>query len=299
VMLHLNFKDPSYRNLCRGAKGSQIKYGTAAWKRGFANALSALRDHLFQRGLPYERVLLYVWDEPRGDPDDPSSTAHSAIEGARHVKEADPKLRTFTNPSSDTKNGQWVERYFPFFDVLGPYRPHLESNRSAIAKYQASGREIWTYAIIANYNAPGVYRTMFWQSARDGFTGVCAFWNYDDHAGDPFNPHDSKPDNPQRITDYCVVYLDVIRKRLTGAPGIPSRRWEASYQGNQDYRAIAVCRDLIVQLESAAQKADAERFQSQLDATIASAIGASGEQMDAARASLLRSAVEMRRLLGK
>ena len=297
IVIGLGFNTNWYRDLIYDNEG-QLEYGTEAWKRGFANSLKAIRDHLFEKGFSYDQMVFYVYDEPHGDPADPKSSTAKAIEGSRYVKHVDPKFRTMTNPGLDKGDERFLDAYIREFDILMPYRPHLAKCPELIAELRNSGVEVWTYHILHKPNSPsGIYRNMAWQAARDGFAGVCAFWRYESGAGDLLNSYDHAPGSPHRTADYNVVYADwgpLWEGQLDrDIAVIPSRRWEGSYQGNQDYRAILICREVVAELKAAGK--DVSEFETAVQQAIARAAGGSGAGMDAAREKLIRLALQMRR----
>ncbi len=289
ILIYLGFQYRWYRNLMYEGK-NQLKYGTDAWKKGFANSLKAIRDHLLEKGFTYKQFAFYIIDEPNGDPADPKSRAYLAFEGSQYVKEIDPKFRVMCNPGMRSENIKYLPAYIKEFDILEPYRPHLNSHPSLIKLFRESGREIWTYHILGKSNTPTVYRNLSWQSARDGFTGSCAWWVYEGSHGDVFNSYDFNISRPNVTRDYAVVYGDWEMGKI-----ISSRRWEASYQGNQDYRTIVICRELILKLKSAGK--NASFWQKLLNQTIASVVNKSSLKMDAGREKLIRAAVQMQNIL--
>ena len=90
--------------------------------------------------------------------------------------------------------------------------------------------------------------------------------------------------------DYNVSYGDFKTGQV-----IPGRRIKAWYQGNQDFRAITVCRELIGKLKAAGK--DASAYAKLVNDTIAVTTDQSSAAMDAARVKLIRAAVEMQNLL--
>lgn len=284
-----------YLAWCKGCSGyyefacpgkASLKFGTPPWQKALGNWLRSFRDRLFAQGFKYDQIVFYTADEPSGDPADIKSGAYLAVQGAAFIKQVDPRLRTMCNPNSDSKNARWLDAYFKVYDILEPYIGHLEINPEAVRKYQTSGREIWTYGICGKTTPPASYRNMSWQMASYGFSGACAAW-LTAAAGDPFNAYDATDSKGLDTTDYAVVYYG------TGERTIDSRRWEALYQGNQDYRAIAICRDRIARLKAAGKESEAAQFNQRLNQAIKKTVNQSGGVMDAAREQLLRLAVEI------
>jgi len=300
ILIYLDFCRSYNRDLpyIDGDKDGRLSCGTEAWKRGFANSLKSFRDHLFEKGFTYDQIVFYVCDEPHGDPADPESTTAKAIGGSRYVKEVDPRFRTMTNPGLDGEKGKHLGAYLKEFDVIMAYRPNLNGNPALIEPLRESGREMWTYHILLKQTGPAAYRNGSWLSARDGFAGVCAFWAYDRSSGGPFYSYDHHPGSPRMVADYAVVYANFVWEGHADQPMttiIPSRRWEASYQGNQDYRAVVICRELIGKLKAAGR--DASVFQAVVEEAIAAAVNQSGAAMDASRERLIRAAVKMQESL--
>lgn len=273
---------------CEGK--DKARYGTDLWKTGFGHWVRALRDHLFEKWFTYDDFVIWPVDEPNGDPSDPKTSAHLALEVARFVKQADPKVRVMLNPGFPPEGVQWVSNYVEVCDVLMPYRPHIQGTPGLAETFHNSGREIWTYHILMKSSSAAAYRNLSWQNARDGFTGTTCYWAYESCAGDSFNSFDAAPNRPDQTMDYNVSYGDFKTGRV-----IPGRRIKAWYQGNQDFRAITVCRELIGKLKAAGK--DASAYEKLANDTIAATTDKSSDTMDAARAKLIRAAVEMQNLL--
>lgn len=266
----------------------RLVYGTEVWKKGFINSLRAFRDHLFKRGLTYEQILFYPVDEPCGDPDDPKTGAFAAFEGAGYIRQADPKFRLFANPYVKDEGAKYLPQWFKLFDVVEPYQGFLETNPAVVKACRESGREIWIYGIEAKVTASNTYRNLFWQSAAFGFSGNCAFWCYERYSGDMFNSYDPQPERPNVNADYGMAYVDFENEKV-----IPSRRWEAYYQGNQDFRTITICRELITQLKT--QGTDTTVYEKTLAAEISKGRTGSSDEKDASRYNLFFLIMKMQK----
>lgn len=303
VLMYFGWNERWYRDL--GSEATvKFGFGSDGWKKAFANWLTALRDFYLKKGFTCEQIAIKTVDEPSGDPADPKSTANIAVRGARFIKEVDPRLRTMCNPSMDNANAKYLPAYAEVYDIIQPYDGHVRGNAARMDALRKTGRELWSYGIFCKDTPPGVYRDMFWFSAANGYSGACGFAYYIWNSGDPFNSCDSRPSTPSYITDYSVVHLmtdpdTMLFDPATAVAPLSTRRWEAWYQGNVDFRAIKVCRELIARLKAAGKADAAAQYEARLSGLIVATTGKSGAAMDAAREALIQMAVSMQIDLAK
>jgi hypothetical protein len=125
-----------------------------------------------------------------------------------------------------------------------------------------------------------------WLNARDGFEGTVPFWAFESHNGDSLNSFDTASGTGNATDDYSAAFGDFKQGDL-----IPSRRLKAWYQGSQDFRAIAICRELIGRLKDAGESvAD---FDAELAQILERTPESSAQEMEQARWQLLRLATRM------
>ena len=303
VLIYFGWNDYWYRDLGTEATG-KFSFGSDAWKKAFASWLTALRDFYMKKGFTYEQIAIKTVDEPWGDPEDPKSTAYIAIRGARFIKEVDSKLRTMCNPNMDDANARYLPAYAEVYDIIQPYDGHVRGNAAKLEALRKTGRELWSYGIYGKETPPNAYRDMFWFSAVNGYSGVCAYWCYIHNAGDPFYSYDSRPGKSGWIADYSVVHLmtnpdDMLFDPATAVAPLATRRWEAWYQGHVDFRTIAVCRALIARLRTAGKADLGAQYEGKLNGVVRTTMGKPCSDMDAARVALIRMAADIQADLGK
>ncbi len=276
----------------------QTKYGTDHWAKCLRSMAISLRDHLFTKyGLDYSRLYFYTVDEPDGDPADSNSHTSQAIRTAAEIKAADPKLLTFTDPLSFDGSGKWIQAFIDSHDVLEPNGSNMEAIGGYTNRLAKCGKQIWQYKVCGKDTEPVTYRNMFWYQAKHGLALSCPFWAYDAHSSDPFNSYDSKVGAPNINTDYGVVYP--AAQGVTGDERIdrpiPSRRWEAWYQGVLDARVITRCRELLSDAGKSGK--DTTSFEAAYKAAIDSACGNGMADMDRSRQQLMLLALQMQQAL--
>ena len=130
--------------------------------------------------------------------------------------------------------------------------------QEAFSVFSSGGREFWFYhAAAAGYGIGrerdplDVYRLLHWLAFRHGATGVY-FWNMLHNATSGWQ--DGKPGERY----YPMVYpIDKDnpppRDVKTSEVVVPSRRWEYTRMGIEDYMLLRMARDSIAALEPAAQ----------------------------------------------
>lgn len=303
VLMYFGWNERWYRDLGTDAT-VKFGFGSDGWKKAFANWLTALRDFYLRKGFTCDQIAIKTVDEPCGDPADPKSSANIAVRGARFIKEVDPRLRTMCNPSMDNANFKYLPAYAEVYDIIQPYDGHVRGNAARMDALRKTGRELWSYGIYGKDTPPGVYRDMSWFSAANGYSGVCGYAYYIWNSGDPFNSHDSRPSSPNYIADYSVVHLmtdpdTMLFDPATAVAPLATRRWEAWYQGNVDFRTIQVCRALIARLKAAGKADAAAQYETRLSGLINATAGKSVGAMDAARETLIQMAVSMQNDLVK
>ena len=162
------------------------------------------------------------------------------------------------------------------YDVFEFYRPGLGKEQLETAK--TLKQEIWTYGIYQKTTPPAIYRREYWQSLRDGFSSMIAYWHLESHAGgDGFNSEDGH----RGRTDYGSIFVD-----LDMGTFVTSRREEVHALGLEDYKLAAYCRNLL-------KKYPDDALQKELDSIILKGAEADMKGMEQCRLQMLELAEKL------
>lgn len=209
------------------------------WNKAMRQWTRDLAGHLKQKyRIPAKNIILYPVDEPQGDVSDPKSSMNHAWKVGQILKSANAGISLMVNPSVKdpvlaAKNLPELAKYYDIFEF---YFPQLTEKTIRLAK--ETGKELWSYYIVAKVTSPLYYRVMGIRNFQIGFSGVAAFWHLDSHAGgDGLNSYDTFP-NSTNSADYGAAFLDYDCGVI-----IPSRRLWAWQMGMEDYRLAAFCRE--------------------------------------------------------
>lgn len=253
------------------------------WNAAVRAFLVQLYAHVRERyGITADRIVLYPFDEPKGDVDDPKSKMGKVYLVGKAIKGFSPDYRLMVNPLPGIPEPEWrkaLVRLSECYDFIEFYRPGLTPQRVQFAK-TLPYRGFWTYSIIGKETHPSTYRGDYWENMRDGFTEIATFWHLDSMAGgDGFDSADAS-EGSKNYSDYGSVYADFDQGGV-----ISSRRQIAADIGYEDVRLIAWCR--------ARTKGDAARA-AKVEAIVkAAADGGTMADMDRGREALLDLAAEL------
>jgi hypothetical protein len=221
------------------------------WKLRFRTWLTSLVSHLKEKGWGYDRFAMNPYDERLGP---------EVCRLAKLVKEIDPKIRVFVNSTGQTE--QEVRDIAPYVDIWDPYLydylnepPYdrllkVKETAAKVLRNSVKDEFFWTYA-----NPPGSrpkaappyrdYRVPLWRAWQLGMRGF-GYWvySYKTH----WNSKKTK-DGP----GWAVVYLanaddapaGVSQKELV----VPSKRWEATREGVEDYVYLYMLREAVREAE--------------------------------------------------
>ena len=270
---------PAYGMHIPGQKG-KYTFGSPAWKKGFKSFLYHFTGTMEKKyGITKDRIFFYTVDEPDGDIKDPKSRMYKAYLSGKYIKEAGKEFQTMVNPHPNFLRGKdlsALKKLCEVYDVFELYRPGLGKEQLAAAK--ACNKTIWTYGIYQKTTSPEVYRREYWQSLRDGFSSMVAYWHFEGHAGgDGFNSEDGI----RNRADYGSVFVDMDMGTL-----LTSRREEAHALGFEDYKLAEFCRRALKKKPNAA-------LQKELDAIILKGSGADMPGMEQCRLQLLKLAEKL------
>jgi len=184
------------------------------------------------RGINYNDYAFYPLDEPGLDY---GKNIHILLDAAQLFREADAKLRIYTDPVPGL-SWQDFQRIEPFIDVWCPNMRLVSGLLAADPRIQRiikSGKPVWSYECVSQtkslsplrYNRANAWRAKFF-----GLDGI-GFWT---HSTQPFNPWFT----PMNLNDeYALVY--------PGEEPVPSVRWEAVRDGVEDMAALTLLQQQI------------------------------------------------------
>jgi hypothetical protein len=191
----------------------------------------ALRDHLREHGWGYEDYAFYLLDEPGLDY---GPNVAILVDAGRLFREADPRLRTYTDPVAGLS---WkdFERIEPLVDVWAPNMRLVSGLLSGDPRIKRimTARTVWSYECISQVKSlsPLRYnRANAWRAKFFGLSGI-GFWTHSTADVDLWFPGKTIND------EYCLVY--------PGDLPTPSVRWEAVLDGLEDVSAIALLEQAI------------------------------------------------------
>ncbi len=207
------------------------------WKRAFITYLRAWSAHMKELGLGYAAWGLYPYDEPSAPF---SETTQNLVAVATVVREADPEILIYTDPTSGTTM-ESVKMLTGLIDIWQPSSELLERlGPELIPEAKRVGKEVWFYDAAGGaktLSCLGMYRHRYWFAWQQGFTGV-GWWVYATHGPDRW-------DGPNAFGDFFATVYD-------GPEGpVPSKRWEAAREGVEDYEYLCLLRDAIRSAEAA------------------------------------------------
>jgi hypothetical protein len=205
----------------------------------------ALRNHLRERGWGYEDYAFYLLDEPGLDY---GPNIAILVDAGKLFREADPKLRTYTDPVPGLS---WkdFERIEPLVDVWAPNMRLVSGLLSGDPRIKRImlAKTVWSYECVSQVKSlsPLRYnRANAWRAKFFGLGGI-GFWTHSTAEVDPWFPGKTIND------EYCLVY--------PGDLPIPSVRWEAVRDGLEDVSAIALLEQAIRRNRQAGKRTEVVR----------------------------------------
>jgi hypothetical protein len=207
---------------------------TDPWNKAFITYLRAWVTHLKELGINYKNFALYPYDEPSSPF---SQTSRNLVKVAKLIREADPDIQIYTDPTSGT-NQDSLQMWQGLIDIWCPSAELLERFGEEILPFaQKTGKETWFYDASGRsrtLSCLGIYQWRFWYAWNLGLTGA-GWWTYThgDYLWDGNNPEG----------DYFYHVYD--------APGavVTSKRWEAAREGIEDYEILFLLRQSIKDAE--------------------------------------------------
>ena len=227
-------------------EGLAVEAGSELEEKGFATAVREMVKHMQAKGFGYERWAYYPYDEPW-------LTGFTIIPQLRafceRVRRADPKVRNYTDPTGLLRV-EYVDEFKDLIDIWQPEINILKRDPKLVKWFQDNAPALWAYEATdpgKDLLPLGYYRGYAWLAWRFGLDGA-GFWCYKYY--DIFWPLEQ--------THWSVVYQN-------GDEVIPSRRWEAVRDGQEDYRLFYVLRQEIDEAKAQGRAEEAQRAQALLD----------------------------------
>jgi outer membrane protein assembly factor BamB len=196
-------------------------------EQAYTTAIHWYADHMRSLGCDYSDYALYLADEPGITGAD--TRFRSFATGIHRVKLADPNMRIFCNPAGGA-NGDVLAPIVQDVDIWCPDLHLVKANPPALQALFHRRGEYWHYEAPGDQRSIdplGFYRMQPWVAFGYGMTGG-GYWVYSQTAG--------FESDPQRGGEYGAVYP-------TPQGPIPSKRWEATREGIQDYELLCMLRD--------------------------------------------------------
>lgn len=259
---------PDYMQLLWGGpppiawpKGVEAQQGSALFERGFATSLHVLVKHLAENGFGYERWAFYPFDEPW-------LTGFTVVpmlrEFAERVKRIDSSVRVYANPAGYVRP-EFLDEFKALIDVWQPEINMLKRDPALLDWFHANAETLWAYEATdpgKSLLPLGYYRSLAWLAWKLGLDGA-GFWvyKYDDLYWPLERPH------------WSVVYP-------TNDQVVPSRRWEAVRDGQEDYRLLAAFKGEIARIRAAGHDDDARSAEALLNEAVQNIAGWQVGQID-------------------
>ena len=207
------------------------------WRKAFVAYLRAWSAHMTGLGVDPKLWALYPYDEPSAPY---SETTLNLVEVAKLIREADPQVLIYTDPTSGTTM-ESVDMYKELIDIWCPsyeLLTRLGPDLLPVAREYAT--EMWYY------DAPGRaktlsplshYRRWIWYAWNQGFTGA-GWWVFAHHG------NADRWDGPNSTGNFYPTAYDSPHGVVT------SRRWEVTREAIEDYEYLCMLREAIREAEA-------------------------------------------------
>ena len=213
------------------------------WRKAFVAYMRAWSMHMKELGVDYSAWAVYPYDEPSTPFNE---TLLNLVEVAKLVRETDPKIRIYADPTSGTTM-QSVEM---LKDLVGIWCPSSELldrlGTELVPALHRMNKEVWFYDApgrAKTLSSLGHYRWWFWYAWAQDFTGA-GWWCYGAHHGA------SRWDGPDKTEGFFSTVYE------GQGSVVASKRWEASREGVTDYEYLYLLRQCISDAEKKGIPAD-------------------------------------------
>ena len=220
-------------------KGVTAPQDSPLYEQGFATAVKTMVKHMIAQGWGYERWAYYPIDEPW-------LTGFTHVQHLKdfceRVKRADSQARNYTNPAGNVRP-EFLEPFKDLIDIWQPEMNLLKRDPKLHAWFKENAQTFWAYEATdpgKDLLPLGYYRGYAWLAWNFGLDGA-GFWVYKYH--DIFWPLDT--------LHWSVVYP-------TDDEVTPSRRWEATRDGQEDYKVFYVLQQAIDTARADGRTAEAD-----------------------------------------
>ena len=217
--------------------------------QGVKSAIAVMVDHLESLEIGYDRWGFYPIDEPW-------NTGFTHIPELRRfcslTKKADPNVRNYTDPAGLVRV-QYIEEFKNLIDIWQPELNTLKRDPDLTEWFRENAETFWFYEApgpARDLKPLGHYRNFAWLAWRLGTQGH-GFWVF--KWSDMWWSRET--------VAYGAVYMnknDVVT----------NRRWEASRDGIEDWRAFSILTDEIERAEAAGNTKQAGAARALLDEAI-------------------------------
>jgi len=206
------------------------------WEKAFVQFVRAWVDHMNAIGLGYGGWAVYPYDEPSTPY---AETTKKLVEVAKLVREADPNVLIYADPTSGTTM-ETAAMFTGLIDIWQPSSELLERlGPELIPEAKRVGKEVWFYDAAGNaktLSCLGIYRWRFWYAWQQGLTGV-GWWVYSQHG------NVDRWDGPNPTGDFFASVYEGPRGPVS------SKRWEVAREGVQDYERLYLLRQALQDAE--------------------------------------------------
>jgi hypothetical protein len=192
-----------------------------------------------ERGINRDQWAIYVMDEPAltGYP-----SIEIAVNIAKEIRAASPDMQLYIDPAGMV-TPETMKAFEGLIDIYSPQIDLLKDPDGRLLYYfHGLNKRLWFYEAPSparTFHPLGHYRTQAWLAFDYGLTG-CGFWCY----------NSNNANNLWRVTapdDYDAIYND-------GSNIIPSRRWEASRDGVEDYHLLMMLKRKIAAFKEGSEQ---------------------------------------------
>ncbi len=242
------------------------------WERAFRAWVAEFERHMREDiGMSHDEYAVQIWDE---------ATHHNAelsLQGGQLIREIVPEMRLCMDGAQSPDEVRMLD---PVVDLWIPHQrvlfsgEHAEELREVYREIAEAGEPVWTYTCSTHMKSLSpldYYRLKEWRVWQLGLDGSC-YWAYNSWRGDPWDDFDGT------IADCGTIYDGPDRP-------ITSRRWEATRDGREDYKAMHLLREV-----SRMQGAEtADRVEALIDSLVAEVLATPEDisVFEGARARLL------------